>query len=263
METIFYLEIGKNKDVRSDETGNRLCIRKSAKFTGLIYVSVPEQMGASAALVDWLLPFWIHSSEVSTVYDASFLEWIRCKNGLPMWRNNWPFPEYCGYHQKQYADHLLRQAVDALNRAGNGSDIQDRCIFHMYILGYERLIPQVLQPYISRIKSLTFVLGVKDDRKMLEEYLEDLYEEEGLAANCVFFAPEQMAGSSMFFYQKPAVVLDLTGDARRMLWEQGDGICWIDMDSLDEKRKRFAARCSEAVYFSMKEIWKKECFRLW
>ena len=58
------------------------------------------------------------------------------------------------------------------------------------------------------------------------------------------------------FCGEPVIVVDFTGESYMVVPAVPEGSVWLDMFSVEEKRRRILARGKDITYFSMKEIWK-------
>lgn len=280
MDTIIYLKM--NRKQGADTLHGILPafhIREVRGETHLIYLEIPVELAESESawpgrLAAYLYPFVKSSVSADTVLDTSVSNWLGSRGLQKWWEHSWPYPEYQDYRRLEYAQLLLKKAMAQAKAAcqkkqgstENGSIENGGCRkkqnypVHVYVLGYEEYVPMLLAPYTSEIKTLTFVESRPG--MQLEEYLETLYEEEGLAASRQMLMKGQSYRTARILWQLPAVVLDLTGEERLIPAGSGQGIFWIDMDSREEKRRRLEARCSSLTYFSMKEEWRSGSFAL-
>lgn len=270
MDTIIYLRMNRKweQNARQD-IFPAFHIHEVKGEPHLICVEIPRQLAETepqvpsyrkkswpARLAAYLYPFVKNSASADTVLDRTVSLWLDSRGLWEWWEQSWPYPEYRDYRRPEYARLLFQKGMEQIraeqeNQSGCGK--RNRQV-QVYVLGYEDYVPELLSPYAARIKSLTFVEKAYNIR--LEEYLELLYEEEGLAASCQLLMEGRPYRTMRLSWQSPAVVLDLTGDERLMPSGNGQGLFWIDMDSQEEKRRRLKAGCSRLTYFSMKEEWR-------
>ncbi len=215
----------------------------------ILYVTIPWDIDRTYTcwpreLAGWLVPFFGYSTSVETVCDFHVEQWLKEKGMKADWEKLWPYPAYKEYHRQEYAEVLFCKGM------GQQKDKQINC----YVLGYEDYVPKLLEPYLKRIKTLTFIMaGEQQDH--LENYLVQLSEEEGLAANLRLL--EDKTGYRRLRPEcvAPALVLDFTGEEKVAPAGADSGLIWIDMDSLEGKKHKILVKSRETVYFSMKEEW--------
>lgn len=215
----------------------------------ILYVKVPWEIDRTYAcwpreLAGWLLPFFGYSASVETVCDVTVERWLKEKEVQESWEDVWPYPVYREYHQKEYAGHLLAKAMRQLT---------ERQV-HFLVLGYEPFLPEVMTPYVRMMKTLTFVVE-GEVQKHLSDYLEELCNEEGLAADLRVLEDKTEYRRLRLERPGPSVVLDLAGEERIAPVSASKGVFWIDMDSQDKKKHKILVKFSETAYFSMKEEW--------
>lgn len=174
-----------------------------------------------------------------TVYDISLEKWLREEGCTEWWKEYWPYPEFDGYHEFPYAEELLAYGHSP----------------HFLILGYDRLVPELILSHIRKMKSLRLILDYLP--KDLEGFLEDLYEEYGLAATFQLLpeTQEHPYRSARILCSRPSVVLDFSGEGRMLTSGVVKDSVWLDMDSMEEKRRRIEERDTGILYISLKKQW--------
>ena len=289
MDTIIYMEVKRQLNREEKEAVSSLFrLREVKGRPHLVYVELTEdetiwKISDVRRLALWLAPYLKYSSSIDTVLDSSMQRWLENHGWQSDWERIWPFPEYQEYRNKEYAALLLENALEHIYRehiyqehksCTNEQFIMQRngrlqIPVHLYVLGYEEFVPEALKACIGRIKSLKFIEKSQertvsrwnvDVYRQLEEYLELLYEEEGMAASKKLLLPGQSFQSLRLECETPAIVLDLSGEDKTAPCGYGKGICWIDMDASDEKQKRLKTRNGGTMYFSMKGEWKRGSF---
>lgn len=207
----------------------------------LLYVEIPWAGLDPWELKEYLPPFMRYSSSVDTVYDISMSLWLKKRRLTEWWSRAWPYPEYRNYHQKDYAMQLLQKGA-SVHKTG-----------HFFVLGYEDFVPEALMPHVKSMKSLTFL--VRREYEALEDFMEELNEEYGLAAALRVVPDDGLLCPECAF---PATILDLSGERKVEMSHVKEGGIWLDMDSSEEKRRRAEACGGQMAYFSVKKEWERQ-----
>ena len=215
----------------------------------LLYVTIPWDIEKRYAywfreLPGWLTPFFQYSASIETVCDFSVERWLKEKGMKADWEKIWPYDIYREYHRPEYAKALLVKGMEQFAHKQ----------VHCYVLGYENYMPQILMPFIRRIRTLTFCIAGEQPAQ-LTDYLEELAWEEGLAATVRQL--EDKAGYRRLRLEcaTPALVLDFTGEEKVAPAGAFQSLVWIDMDSIEVKKHKILIKSRETTYFSMKEEW--------
>jgi hypothetical protein len=160
------------------------------------------------------------------------------------WEDIWPYPEYADYHRRVYADMLLYKGLERIT-APQAS---------FYVMGYEEFVPQILAPHMKKIRNLTFFVAGKVP-ELLEDYLRELSEEEGLAAD--LRVTEEGTGYRRLRpeCEPQSVILDFSGEERLVPAGGNADTVWIDLGSSEIKKQKILTKSAETAYFSMKEEW--------
>lgn len=222
----------------------------------LLHVTLPEAVKNSPKwpmeLSSYLTPFFGYSASITTILHDS-VEHLLPETKKEDWWRYWPYPLYREYQQPEYARFLVGRGVEYLQQEKTPEGKKEAAqLMHFYILGYKEFVPRILEPYLKQIKTLTFFVAGKQNG--LEEYLEDLYEEEGLAADRRILEEKELRRLRPQC-TGPALVLDLSGEERIVPSGTEGRLAWIDMDSNEAKRRRIQGRYAETAYFSMKVAW--------
>ena len=161
---------------------------------------------------------------------------------LPLlWRQLWQFPEFDAYLQPQWMDPLLENAR----------------LYHYVVLGACDSAPAAILHCASRMKSLRWFLQERDCGQQLQDFVEDFYEEYGLAATLQPLEGERVFSRLLLETVEPVCVLDFTGESRIPAGGLARGSVWLDFCSVEEKARRIMEGGEGISYFSIKEIWKR------
>lgn len=226
----------------------------------LLFVTIPRQADLQyhswpEELTAYLQPFFGYSASIESVADRSVIRWMEEKKLKEKWEQEWCFPQYKDYHRMEYAAYLLNRAVKGMCAGAQGQELLQ---MHLYVLGYESFVPEVIAPYLNQIRALTFLLPRRTWEECgLEEYREMLCEEEGLAAGLrILEEPRGYKGLRLQCFT-PALVLDLSGEEKLLPDGSGRDVFWVDMDAQEPKRRKIESVSAETAYFSMKEEWRR------
>lgn len=146
--------------------------------------------------------------------------------------------EFDGYLGRLWVEELMPEAV----------------LPHFVILGMAPCLPMVIEKYAGRMKSLRWIMSENDCESEVQEFVEDFYTEYGLAIMLCLVPAGQKRLQAVC--AEPSNILDFSGDARISLTKVAKGSIWLDMVSLEEKRRRIIGNSTGIVYFSLKEKWK-------
>jgi hypothetical protein len=124
------------------------------------------------------------------------------------------------------------------------------------ILGTSDCIPKLIEAYAPRMKSLRWILPEAGFTEEVQVFAEDFYVESGLAI-ALQTIPETGAFRRMQLISAlPANILDFTGETHVLTAGLAQGSVWMDMRSLEEKKRRILGRGDGITYVSLKEKWK-------
>jgi hypothetical protein len=176
-----------------------------------------------------------------TIYDEAVSAWLRADGRSRLWRSLWPYATFYGYREPQYADLLLRETHCA----------------HYLILGYDADLFTLLQPYFCRMKSLRFVLDYYPAD--LDDQIDTLYEEFGLTASARVLPAsddDHPYRNERIECPLPSIVLDYSNETIFRGLSIMEGSVWIDMDAMDDKRRRMEEYHEKLTYLSLKKLWR-------
>ena len=157
-----------------------------------------------------------------------------------LWRKYFPLEEFRGYFQQFWVDQLLPEAVWP----------------HFVVFGTAPCLPALMEKYANRMKSLRWILSETDCNPELLEFVEDFYTEYGLAIALQPMESPAALGRLRLTFDIPVNILDFTEEVRLTTSEVPEGSVWLDMRSMEEKRRRVKQRCGMVTYISLKEKWK-------
>ena len=170
----------------------------------------------------------------------------RMQEILPaLWRKYLPLEEFQGYAQRFWVRQVFSQ--------GAGLPASPP---HFVILGTAPGLPEVLEAHARRMKSLRWFLLEAEWGEELSAFVEDFYTEYGLAIELRLLEDGAALKRLRLFCGEPVIVVDFTGESYMAVPAVPEGSVWLDMFSVEEKRRRILAREKDITYFSMKEIWK-------
>ena len=170
----------------------------------------------------------------------------RMQEILPaLWRKYLPLEEFHGYTERFWTEQVFSQGV----RLSASPP-------HFVILGTAPGLPEVLEAHARRMKSLRWVLLEAEWDEELSAFVEDFYTEYGLAIELQLLEDAAALRRLRLFCGEPVNVVDFTGESYMAVSAAPEGSVWLDMLSVEEKRRRILARGKNITYFSMKEIWK-------
>lgn len=159
-----------------------------------------------------------------------------CQNPITYF-NKWQFTDY---REAKWVDYLIQ----------NGN------LFRYVILGNAPCLWEVLPKYAKRMKSLRFFLRESEFNEELQELLEFLLEEYGLAADIHFLEETASYKKLPLLGNLPCNIWDFSGDEKASGEAAPPDSIWLDFDGLEEKRRRFELRRVRVHYFSLVKEWK-------
>ena len=113
---------------------------------------------------------------------------------------------------------------------------------HFVILGMAPCLFEVIEACARRMKSLRWILPEEDCDEELQGFVEDFCTEYGLAIMLEPFGSAAALKRLRLVCGQPVNVLDFTGEAYMAVSDVPKGSVWLDMFSVEEKRRRIAAR---------------------
>lgn len=180
------------------------------------------------------------TGEINCVYEDSlcFLadgegEAGRCWNAL------WNIPEFHGYTSLRWVQPLLTYAGHA----------------DFIILGTADCIPAVLDQLSRHMRSLQWYICGEDDEEDVQNWVEDLYEDSGLAAGVRKLADIRDFRTLDLDHGAPVCVLDFTEETKTFAGKLAKKSVWLDFASVEEKCRRIARLAAGIEYMSLKKYW--------
>lgn len=170
-----------------------------------------------------------------TVYE----ERLRLKIDTLTWWDAWKIPEFENYSQSLWAEKIMPYG-----------DYPD-----YLILGQSDCIPGVLVSNARKIRSAKWYLLRKDYTEAVEEFIDNFYEEYGLAIEVHLMEERQDWRRVSFSCREPVKVLDFSGEPKVSIQGVIKGSVWLDMDAMDAKAERMEVRNQGIKYFSLKKLW--------
>lgn len=152
------------------------------------------------------------------------------------------------FEWREFADYTGRFWVEQL--------MPEAALPHFVILGTAGCIPELLEKYARGMKSLRWILAEADRTPELEEFVEDFYIEFGLAVSLQVLPGPKEFKRLQLVCALPSNILDFTGEPGIGICGVAEGSIWLDMRSVEEKRRRILGRGQGVSYFSIKEKWK-------
>lgn len=163
----------------------------------------------------------------------------RMQEILPaLWRKYLPLEEFQGYAQRFWVRQVFSQ--------GAGLPASPP---HFVILGTAPGLPEVLEAHARRMKSLRWFLLEAEWGEELSAFVEDFYTEYGLAIELRLLEDGAALKRLRLFCGEPVIVVDFTGESYMAVPAVPEGSVWLDMFSVEEKRRRILARGKTSLIF--------------
>lgn len=159
---------------------------------------------------------------------------------LPDFNHYFPWEEFKNYRDLFWVEQIMPYAVHA--------DYQ--------IVGYAPCIPRLLVRHARRIRSVCWILSKAVYTGQVQEFMEDYYEEYGLAITVHLCEPGEPLRKSPLTSDKPINILDFSGEERMSCVSIFPGSVWLDMDAMEQKARRIAIQKPEISYISLHKRWK-------
>lgn len=156
-----------------------------------------------------------------------------------LWKNCWPAPEFVDYKAYRWVEFLLPYAAHA----------------DFVLLGTAPCVPETVKACARGMRSLRWILREKDCGEEVQDFVEEFYEEYGLAIIVQTVAGRNGFRSLCLEAAKPVSVLDFTDEVKFFWGGLASGSVWLDFASLEEKGKRMERLAPGISYFSMKKLW--------
>lgn len=157
-----------------------------------------------------------------------------------LWERHFPVEEFQGYTRLFWVKQLFPLAKNP----------------HFVILGTAPCLPELIEAHAHRMKSLRWILTEAEGNEEILRFVEEFYTEYGLAVELHLVEDTAAMKRLRLFGKEPVSVVDFTGETYVAVPAMPEGSVWLDMRSVEEKRRRILAREGNVAYFSMKELWK-------
>lgn len=192
-------------------------------------------------LVKELMPYVDENSGCYCIYEEGVKDVLFGDNQIgKVWEKMWKAEEFTFYAERPWVQYLIPQAAH----------------YHFVVLGEASCIPEILRQCADKMKSLRWILDeqyAETHSEELEDFAENFYQEYGLAVSM-----EQVHGENGFrkmqlVCKEPANILDFSGEDMISTAEVAKGSIWLDMQSSEEKCRRFTQRDTGIQYLSLRE----------
>lgn len=159
---------------------------------------------------------------------------------LGLWQKYFPLKEFHDYTNRFWVEQLFQWAI----------------LPHFIILGTAEGIFPVIEAYAARMKSMRWILTQAEYDQQMADFVEDFYTEYGLAIELELLEDAAALKRLRLFCKEAVNMVDFTGEAYMAVQVLPEGSIWLDMFSVEEKRRRILARDKKTAYISLKELWK-------
>lgn len=178
--------------------------------------------------------------EVRCVYEDS-LRFLADGQGEAAlcWSRVWNVPEFSDYKGIRWIRPLLEYV--------RHSDF--------ILLGTADCIPAILEKLARQMRSLQWYLREEDTNEEVQGWVEDFYEEYGLAITL-----RKLTGGNVFRQLKikpvgQVCVMDFTDEEKLFAGNLESGSVWIDFASVEAKSRRMEKQAPDVSYMSLKKHW--------
>lgn len=155
------------------------------------------------------------------------------------WSRVWDIPEFRDYKSMRWVQPLLEYV--------RHSDF--------ILLGRADCIPVILQRLARQMKSLQWYLREEDLDEEVQGWVEDFYEESGLAVALRSRTGRDAFRQLRFHAAKPVCVMDFTEEEKFFAEDLPGDSVWLDFASVDGKGGRMSRRAPGVAYMSLKKYW--------
>lgn len=156
-----------------------------------------------------------------------------------VWKKRWVMPEFADYRAYKWVAFLLPYAAHA----------------DFVLLGTASCIPETVKACARSMKSLRWILREEDYDEEAQDFIEDFYEEYGLAIMVQTVTGRNGFRSLCLEAARPVCVFDFTDEVKFFWGGLVSGSVWLDFASLEEKQRRLERMAPGIAYFSMKKLW--------
>lgn len=178
--------------------------------------------------------------EVRCVYEDS-LRFLADGQGEAAlcWSRVWNVPEFSDYKGIRWIRPLLEYVQHS----------------DFILLGTSDCIPAILEKLARQMRSLQWYLREEDLNEEVQGWVEDFYEEYGLA-----IALRKLTGGNVFRQLKikpvgQVCVMDFTDEEKLFAGSLESGSVWIDFGSVEAKSRRMERQAPDVRYMSLKKHW--------
>lgn len=199
--------------------------------------TVKQESSLLQELLQIILPFVDALDESYLVYE----EPVKRTGFANLWNKYCPLPEFEDYLQENWSEPLLAEAKHP----------------SYIILGFSYCLPEFLWQKGDRMKSICWVLQGKRYTEEVRELESAFYEEFGLAIDMRMIASKEDYKKVRLQNKLPVNVVDFSGEEKIQVVNLARGSVWLDMSSMEEKRRRIEERNTDISYFSLKKQWKQ------
>lgn len=156
-----------------------------------------------------------------------------------LWKNCWQMQELADYRTYGWVEPLLPYAVHP----------------DYVLLGTAPCVPEAVRASARGMRSLRWILREKDCGGEEQDFVEEFYEEYGLAIIVQTVQGRNGFRSLCLEAAKPVCVLDFTDEVKFFWGGLAPGSVWLDFSSQEEKGRRMERLAPGISYFSMKKLW--------
>lgn len=156
-----------------------------------------------------------------------------------LWESVWDMQEFADYRTLRWAGCLLPYVT--------------HCRF--VVLGTASCAPEIIKGCARRMKSLRWIVRERDCDEGLQEFVEEFYEDYGLAATLQTVEGRNGFRTLCMETTEPVCVLDFTEEVKFFWGGLEQDSVWLDFASLEEKEKRMRCLAPGIRYYSLKKLW--------
>lgn len=177
------------------------------------------------------------------VYDSGVRKLLLGETPLAVhWSRAWAVPEFSDYREYRWGVELLPYAT------------QSRFV----VLGAAPDIPLIVKRCARKMKSLRWILLERDYDEAAQEFIEDFYEDYGLAISVQTVTGRNAFRTLCLESVEPICVMDFTEETGFYFGGLEPGSIWLDFSSREEKAKRMERLAKNVSYCSLKRVWRNE-----
>jgi hypothetical protein len=170
------------------------------------------------------------------VFSPAFEKWLVSKGYYHVWLERWKIPLYQEYEESSNL-YMLLQRIPG-----------DQYPRNLIILGNAPGISEWLPKLTKYMKTVTICL--EEEPRNFEKIRMQLLNEFGVLID--------WKKDLKYYKGEAALVLDYWGREKLYTWAVGTGSIWIDMTSMEYRRRAIEDRNTGIQYISLKSIWREE-----